>query len=128
MTPEFRDCVTKSKAAMEAKKQEDLPAVLACLTAEVKRQEARMSNAVGRVAKSVSAAEKTALDAANTAWRRFRDANCAFLADPKTPMPAPLEHTDCLLGMTVNRALEMDQLSQVAARRNLLRATATEKK
>lgn len=124
MTPEFRDCVKRTKEAMEARKQEDLPAILGCLTAEVKRQEGRMSNSTGRAAKYLSATEKKALDEANTAWRRFRDANCAFYADPKAPLPAGLENTDCQLNLTVGRGQEMEMLAQNAARRAEAKAGA----
>ena len=124
MTPEFRDCVKRTKEAMEAKKQEDLPAILGCLTAEVKRQEGRMSNWTGRAAKYLSAPEKKALDEANTAWRRFRDANCAFYADPKAPLPAGLENADCQLNLTVGRGQEMEVLAQNAARRAEAKAGA----
>ena len=124
MTSEFRDCVKRTKEAMEAKKQEDLPAILGCLTAEVKRQEGRMNNAAGRAAKHLSANEKKALDEANVAWRRFRDANCAFYADPKSPPPAILENADCQLNLTVGRGQEMEMLSQNAARRAEAKASA----
>lgn len=117
MTAEFRDCVKRTKEAMDAKKQEDLPAILGCLTAEVKRQEGRMNNSTGRAAKHLTAVEKKALDEANTAWRRFRDANCAFYADPKAPPPAILENADCQLNLTVGRGQEMEMLAQNAARR-----------
>ena len=117
MSAEFRDCVKASKEALEAKKQEDLPAILACLSAEVKRQEGRMSGSVGRAAKSLTGDEKQKLDAANTAWRNFRNANCNFYADPKGAPPANLENTDCLLNLTVGRAQEMDMLAANAARR-----------
>ena len=117
MTSEFRDCVKTSKEAMEAKKQEDLPAILACLTAEVKRQEGRVSSAVARAAKSLTGDEKQKLDSANTAWRTFRNANCNFYADPKGAPPANLENADCLLNLTVGRAQEMEMLSANAARR-----------
>lgn len=124
MTAEFRECVKRSKEAMEAKKQEDLPAIFACLTAEVKRQEGRMNSATGRAAKHLTAGEKKALDEANTAWRRFRDANCAFYADPKSPPPAMLENADCQLNLTVGRGQEMEMLAQSAARRAEARAGA----
>ena len=124
MTTEFRDCVKRTKDAMEAKKQEDLPAILGCLTAEVKRQEGRMNASAGRATKNLSANEKKALDEANTAWRRFRDANCAFYADPKAPPPASLENADCQLNLTVGRGQEMEMLAQNAARRAEAQARA----
>ena len=83
-----------------------------------------MSNWTGRVAKHLSATEKKALDEANTAWRRFRDANCAFYADPKAPLPAALENADCQLNLTVGRGQEMEMLAQTAARRAEAKAGA----
>ena len=123
MTSEFRDCVKASKEVMEAKKQEDLPAILACLSAEVKRQEGRLSGSVGRAAKSLTGDEKQKLDAANSAWRNFRNANCNFYADPKGAPPANLENADCLLNLTVGRAQEMEMLALNAARRTEAKAS-----
>ena len=118
MTPEFRDCVRKTKEAMEAKKQEDLPAILGCLSGETRRQESRLAASVTKATKSLTATEKKQLEEANTAWRRFRDANCAFYADPKGPAPANLENADCMLNLTVGRAQEMEQVAQQAGRRD----------
>ena len=122
MTPEFRDCVKKTKEAMEAKKQEDLPAILGCLLAEIKRQEGRVSSSAAKAVKSLSAEEKKRLDEANTAWRRFRDANCTFYADPKGALPANLENADCVLNLTTGRAQEMAQVADLAGRREAARA------
>ena len=118
MTPEFRDCVKKTKEAMEAKKQEDLPAILGCLSGETRRQESRLAASVTKATKSLSAGEKKQLDEANTAWRRFRDANCTFYADPKGPPPANLENADCMLNLTVGRAQEMEHVAHQAGRRD----------
>ena len=124
MTPEFRDCVKKTKEAMEAKKQEDFPAILGCLSGETKRQEGRMARFVTKAGASLNAGEKKMLDEANTAWRRFRDANCNFYADPKGAPPISLENADCLLNLTVGRAQEMEMLSVQAARRAEARGPA----
>ncbi len=124
MTPEFRDCVKKTKEAMDAKKQEDFPAILGCLSSETKRQEGRMARSVTKAGTSLNAGEKKLLDEANTAWRRFRDANCNFYADPKAPPPANLENADCLLNLTVGRAQEMEMLAVQAARRAEARGPA----
>ncbi len=124
MTPEFRECVKKTKEAMDAKKQEDFPAILGCLSGETKRQEGRMARSVTKAGSSLNAGEKKLLDEANTAWRRFRDANCNFYADPKGAPPISLENADCLLNLTVGRAQEMEMLSVQAARRAEARGPA----
>lgn len=116
-TKEFRDCVKAAQDAMEAKKADDPAAIHACLSSEIKRHEGKLGAASGRAAKSLSASEKKRLDDANSAWRRFRDANCALFADPKGAPPANLENADCTLGMTVRRAQEIDALANAAARR-----------
>ena len=118
MTKEFRDCVQSSKTAMAAKGQTDFNLILGCLTAELKQQEGKLSRAVANANKQLTAAEKKRLEEASAAWRKFRDANCAFYADPKAPPPGNLENTDCLMNLTIGRAQEMDALAQNAARRN----------
>jgi uncharacterized protein YecT (DUF1311 family) len=118
MTKEFRDCVQASKAAMAAKGQTDFNLILGCLTAELKQQEGKLSRAVANANKQLTAAEKKRLEEASAAWRKFRDANCAFYADPKAPPPGNLENTDCLMNLTIGRGQEMEALAQNAARRN----------
>lgn len=110
LTREFRECTQKAQAAMQAKQADDPDAIMACLSAEIKRQDGRLATNVGRLTKLITAEDKKRLDDANAAWRRFRDANCLFFADPKGAPPINLRNADCRLNITVGRVLELDQL------------------
>ena len=117
-TREFRDCIRSAQEGMEAKKQDDPAAIGTCLTAETKRQEGKLASAAGKAALSLTGAEKKRLDDANGAWRRYRDANCGFYSDAKISALAAAEFADCSLRHTISRALEVETIASVAARRN----------
>ena len=117
MSREFRDCIKNAQDAMEAKKQENPAAIHACLTGEVKRHAAKISAASKKAGENLTGAEQKRLADANTAWLRFRDANCGFYADAKGAPPANLENADCTLRLTVGRALEVEAVAGAAARR-----------
>ena len=122
MSREFRDCVKNAQEAMEAKKQDNPAAIHACLTGEVKRQEGKIAAATVKAGDNLTGAEKKRLDDANSAWRRFRDANCGFYADAKGAPPANLENADCTLRLTVGRGLEVDAIVGASARREASKA------
>lgn len=126
LTREFRDCIQKAQAAMQAKKADDPAAIHACLTAEVKRQEGRLSQGVARLARSISPDDKKRFDDANTAWRRFRDAHCLFIGDPKGPPPINLANADCTLNITVGRALDIERMGMFFAQQEQARAQAAQ--
>jgi uncharacterized protein YecT (DUF1311 family) len=117
MSREFRDCIKNAQDAMEAKKQDNPAAIHGCLTGEIKRHEGKIAVASKKASDSLTGAEQKRLEEANTAWRRFRDANCGFYADAKGAPPANLENADCTLRLTVGRALEVDAIVGAAARR-----------
>lgn len=117
LTREFRDCTQKAQASMQAKQADDPDAIMACLTAEIKRQDGRLAANVGRLTRLISAEDKKRLDDANAAWRRYRDANCLFFADPKGAPPINLRNADCRLNITVGRVLELDQLAGFLSQR-----------
>ena len=100
---------------MQAKKENDPEAIHACLAAEVKRQEGRFGQHSATLVKSMQDADKKRLEAANAAWRRFRDANCAFYADPRGIAPLRVTNADCTLNLTVNRVLELERLTTMFA-------------
>jgi uncharacterized protein YecT (DUF1311 family) len=118
LSRDFRECMQKAQSSAQAKGGEgDAGAFMDCLTAEQKRQESKLAQVVGRLAKFIGTDDKKRLDEANAAWRRFRDANCTFFADPKGAPPINLRHADCRLNVTVGRALELDQLAGYLAQR-----------
>jgi len=124
LTREFRDCIQKAQAAMQAKNAEDLALIRNCLTGEVKRQEARFSQHVSKLTIALAPEEKKKLDAANSAWRRYRDANCAFYGDPAGVPPLAVTNAECTLKFTVDRALELERLTLVVAQREQAKAAA----
>ena len=122
MSREFRDCIKSAQDAMEAKKQDNPAAIHACLSGEVKRHEGKIAAATKKAGDNLTGAEKKRLDDANSAWRRFRDANCGFYADAKGAPPANLENADCALRLTVGRGLEVDAIVGASARREASKA------
>ena len=122
MSRDFRECIKNAQDAMEAKKQENPAAIHACLTGEVKRQEGRIAASSKKAGDNLTGIEKKRLDDANTAWRRFRDANCGFYADAKGEPPANLENADCTLRLTVGRGVEVDAIVGASARREAAKA------
>ena len=124
LSREFRDCIQKAQAAMQAKNAEDLGLIRNCLTGEVKRQEARFSQHVSKLTTALAPEEKKKLDAANSAWRRYRDANCAFYGDPAGVPPLAVTNAECTLKFTVDRTLELERLTMVVAQREQAKAAA----
>jgi len=116
LTREFRDCIQKAQAAMQAAKADDPGAIHACLTAEIKRQESRLTAATQKVTKIIPAESRKKLEAANTDWRRYRGSECGFMADENGPPPANLQNADCRLRMTTLRAADLDNLASMLTR------------
>lgn len=117
VTREFRACLQKAQAAMQARNAEDPAALLACLNGELKRQESKIAGISGQISKAIPAEGKKRFEEANTAWRRYRDTNCLFLADPKISPQAAVGNADCMLKFTVQRGVDVERLSSMAAQR-----------
>jgi uncharacterized protein YecT (DUF1311 family) len=112
LSKEFRACIQKVQdASQAAKAPPDTAAASACFNAEVKRQEAKIASGTQRVDKGLNPAEKKRLDEANTAWRRFRDVECVFFADPKGSPIDSVNNAQCMLDRTIKRALDMEGLA-----------------
>ena len=116
LTREFRECIQKAQAAMQAAKADDPGAVHACLTAEIKRQDSRLASATQKVLKVIPPDGRKKLETANADWRRYRGSECAFMADENGPPPANLQNADCRLRMTALRAADLDNLAGMLAR------------
>ena len=116
LTREFRDCIQKAQTAMQAAKADDPAAIHVCLTAEIKRQDARLASATQKVVKLLPPEGKKRLDAANADWRRFRGSECGFLADENGPPPGNLENANCRLRMTTIRAVDLDGFATMLVR------------
>jgi uncharacterized protein YecT (DUF1311 family) len=83
-------------------------AMLACAKTELARQEARLKAADTKLAAMLPAAVKPLYAAANDAWRRFRDAQCAWDRAAAKDDNADFAAIDCKIGMTEARASELD--------------------
>lgn len=83
-----------------------------CITAEHKRQDARLNAAYKALMADLPPARKTPLQEAQRAWIKFRDANCNFYLDPDGGSLARVQANDCMMTTTASRALELEKLRQ----------------
>jgi len=111
VSKEFRACVQKVQDAGQATKQADPVAAQACFTAETKRQEGKIASSSQRISKGLNPGEKKRFDDANTAWRHFRDVECAFFADPKGNPVEAANNSQCVFDRSVRRALDIEGLA-----------------
>lgn len=81
-----------------------------CITAENKRQDARLNTVYNALMATLSTARKTQLRDAQRAWLKYRDANCAFYFDPDGGTMARVAANDCVLSATADRAVELERL------------------
>jgi uncharacterized protein YecT (DUF1311 family) len=116
LTREFRDCIQKAQAAMQAKKADDPAAIHGCLTGEIKRQDAKLAGATQKALRVLPPEGKKRLETANTDWRRFRGSECGFLSEENAPPPGNLQNADCRLRMTTIRAMDMENLAGMLVR------------
>lgn len=116
LSKDFRDCIQKAQAAMQAKKADDPAAVHTCLASEIKRQDAKLAGATQKALRVLPPEGKKRLETANADWRRFRVSECGFLAEENSAPPGNLQNADCRLRMTTVRAMDMENLAGMLAR------------
>ena len=104
MSPEYLSCMDKSNG--------NTAGMTDCISAETARQDARLNENYKRLMQKLSAKRKNALQAAQRAWVKFRDANCSFYSDPDGGTAALLDGRDCFLQATANRAKELRNLTR----------------
>jgi uncharacterized protein YecT (DUF1311 family) len=117
LSKDFRACIQKVQDAAQAKGAADPVAAQSCFDSESRRQEAKIANANGRLTKFLSPGEKKRLDEANVAWRRFRDAECSFFAEPKSSPGEAASYAQCVLERTIKRGIDLEGLSMALAQR-----------
>jgi uncharacterized protein YecT (DUF1311 family) len=88
------------------------PAMIDCISAELKRQDALLNQNYRQLMASLSAGRKKALQEAQRAWIKFRDTNCDFYYDPGGGSAARIDANECLLNATADRAKELAQLTR----------------
>lgn len=84
--------------------------MLNCIDAEIVLQDARLNSEYRQTLASVSNGQQTRLRAAQRLWVQYRDANCAFRADPDGGTLATVMSVDCRRAMTTERADELARL------------------
>jgi|EndMetStandDraft_8_1072994.scaffolds.fasta_scaffold90358_3 uncharacterized protein YecT (DUF1311 family) len=83
-----------------------------CTKAETDRWDKRLNATYKNLLASLNPERQKALVAAEAAWLKFRDSNCAFLADPDGGTAAGMASNSCVLRMTAERALELDSFKK----------------
>lgn len=100
LSREFSACMDQSNGVTAT--------MLACMSAETRRQDARLNQAYKTVLAQLSEARQRELRDAQRAWLKFRDANCRFYADPDGGSIATVEASDCVMSATAARARELE--------------------
>jgi uncharacterized protein YecT (DUF1311 family) len=100
MSQAYSSCVDKANAAT--------PALIDCALVETKRQDARLNENYKRLMSKLTEERKNALLAAQRAWIKFSDANCAFWDDPAGRQNAAVTAKECILTMSADRASELE--------------------
>jgi uncharacterized protein YecT (DUF1311 family) len=88
------------------------PAMIDCISAELRRQDALLNENYRKLMASLSAKRKKVLQEAQRAWLKFRDANCDFYDDPDGGTAARVDANECVLNATTDRAKELAQLAR----------------
>jgi len=79
-----------------------------CAGKEYKTADATLNRVYQQMVAMLDAAEKAQLKAAQTAWLKYRDANCDFVGDQyKGGSIRPMIYGLCLADVTQNRTVEL---------------------
>jgi uncharacterized protein YecT (DUF1311 family) len=88
------------------------PAMIDCISAELKHQDALLNENYRKLTATLSAKRKQALQEAQRAWIKFRDTNCDFYYDPDGGTAARVDVNECELNATTDRAKELAQFAR----------------
>jgi len=103
MTKEYLTCLDKASGVTVE--------MIACISAETKRQDVRLNENYNKLGSKLSANRKKALLEAQRAWIKFRDANCRFYYDPEGGSSARVAADECVLNATADRVRELKLLA-----------------
>ena len=103
MTREYLTCLEKASGVTFE--------MIACISAETKRQDVRLNEHYHKLSSKLSANRKKALVEAQRSWMKFRDANCRFYYDPEGGSSARMTADECLLNATADRVRELKLLT-----------------
>lgn len=101
----FSSCMDKSDGVTAG--------MIDCIGAEHKRQDARLNKAYKALVAEQTPARKKELQDVQRLWLKYRDANCAFYYDPDGGSMARINANSCMLDMTADRALELENMHQM---------------
>lgn len=86
--------------------------MIACIGAEVQRQDGQLNKAYKALMAELTGPRKAQLQETQRLWIKYRDANCAFYADPDGGSMARVSANDCMLNATAGRARELESFRQ----------------
>jgi uncharacterized protein YecT (DUF1311 family) len=101
---DFETCLDKAAGVT--------PAMIDCISTELKRQDTLLNDNYRKLMASLSAGRKKTLQEAQRAWIKFRDTNCDFYYDPDGGTAARVDARECLLNATADRAQELAALTR----------------
>jgi uncharacterized protein YecT (DUF1311 family) len=104
LSPQFDACMKASRDTTYA--------MLKCINEETHRQDGLLNSNYKSVMQTLNARRKSQLQQAQRQWIKFRDANCAFYADPEGGTMADLAAANCMLNATASRAQELQDLNR----------------
>lgn len=85
-------------------------AMIGCISAETRRQDMRLNHAYKTLMADLPPIRQEELKKAQRLWLSYREANCAFYADPDGGSIARVNANDCFMSMTALRATELENL------------------
>lgn len=103
-TKEYSRCIEKAGAVD--------PAVLECISAEYDRQDKRLNAAYRKLMGSLNGERKKQLLEAQRLWGKYTEANCTFYYDPDGGTMARMQAAECGVTARIERASELDDLTQ----------------
>ncbi|NKD54205.1 MULTISPECIES: lysozyme inhibitor LprI family protein [unclassified Haematospirillum] len=98
-----------AKSAVNCETTELEAELVSCAKDELKRTESALDGMMRRVMRTVPASIHEALQNAQSAWNRYREAECAWNAlDPETGKADDLMRLTCLNDLALTRIDELD--------------------
>ena len=103
LSKQYSSCMDKSGGVSRK--------INACISSEIKSQDARLNKAYQALSKSLNSTRKKQLQEVQRTWIKYRDQNCKFYVDPDGGSLARVNGGICLMDATASRAAELEGLS-----------------
>ncbi|WP_042886550.1 lysozyme inhibitor LprI family protein [Cupriavidus necator] len=98
LSAEYERCMAKAVSTAD---------MLGCTSAELRQQDTALNTAYQGLLRRLVAPRTGLLRVAQREWLRFREANCAYMADPAGGTAARVTGASCMARMTAARAREL---------------------